>query len=189
MFNRLATGLAAAASLVLMAAPPSFPQRLVRWNTGGAAWISNSPVFKHFLKTGEIADRSLLTSVRNSGWTADEIRSGMKKIYSIDVARVSRYLNSREGIDFLSEQTYSYYPPNGARDSAVFALRSAVIKASIGGKLSSVGIINNLPVDFRLTGDGLVICAPEKVDKNQAASLLTWYIFLPACIVRDVAVY
>ena len=195
MFNRLATGLAAAASLVLMAAPASFAQRLVRWNTGGAAWISNSPVFKHFLKTGEIADRSLLASVRNSGWTADEIRFGMAKIYSIDFARVSRYLNSREGIDFLSKQTYSYYPPNGARDSAVFALRSAIIKASIGGKLSSVGIIENLPVDFRLTGedlsagDGLVICAPEKVDKKQAASLLTWYIFLPACIVRDVAAY
>ena len=189
MFNRLATGLAAAASLVFMAAPPSFPQRLVRWNTGGAAWISNSPVFKHFLKTGEIADRSLLASVRNSGWTADEIRFGMKKVYIVDVARIARYLYSREGMDFLSKQTYSYYPPNGANDSAVFAMRSAIIKASIGGKLSSVGIIKNLPVDFRLTGDGLVICAPEKVDKKQAASLLTWYIFLPACIARDVAAY
>ena len=195
MFNRLATGLAAAASLVLMAAPASFAQRLVRWNTGGAAWISNSPVFKHFLKTGEIADRSLLASVRNSGWTADEIRFGMTKIYGIDFVRVSRYLNSREGVDFLSKQTYSYYPPNGARDSAVFALRSAIIKASIGGKLSSVGIIENLPVDFRLTGEdsstgvGLVSCAPGKVDKKQAASLLTWYIFLPACIARDVAAY
>ena len=189
MFNRLATGLAAAASLVLMAAPSSFPQRLVRWNTGGAAWISNSHVFKHFLETGEIADRSLFASVRNSGWTADEIRFGMKKVYIVDVARVARYLYSREGIDFLSKQTYSYYPPNGESDSAVLAMRSAIIKASIGGKLSSVGIINNLPVDFRLTGDGLVICAPEKVDKKQAASLLTWYIFLPACIARDVAAY
>ena len=195
MFNRLATGLAAAASLVLMAAPPSFPQRLVRWNTGGAAWISNSHVFKHFLETGEIADRSFFASVRNSGWTADEIRFGMKKVYIVDVARVARYLYSREGIDFLSKQTYSYYPPNGANDSAVFAMRSAIIKASIGGKLSSVGIIENLPVDFRLAGEdsstgvGLVICAPEKVDKKQAASLLTWYIFLPACIVRDVAAY
>ena len=195
MFNRLTTGLAAGAFIALIAAPAAFAQRLVRWNTGGAAWTSNSPVFKNFLETGEIADRSLLVSIRNSGWTADEIRFGMKKVYNVDLVRVARFLNSREGIDFLSGQTYSYYPRNGARSSAVYALRSAIIKASIDGKLSSVGIINNLPVDFRLTGEdsptgvGLVICAPEKVDKKQAASLLTWYLFLPACIARDVFAY
>ena len=195
MFNRFVTGLAVGASIAFVTAPAALAQRLVRWNTGGSAWISNSPVFENFLETGEISDRSLLASVRNSGWTADEIRFGMKKVYSVDVVRVARYLNSREGIDFLLRQTSSYYPLNGARDSAVLALRSAIINASIGGKLSSVGIIDNLPVDFRLTGedssagDGLVICSPEKVNKKQSASLLTWYLFLPACIARDVAAY
>ena len=186
MFNFLVTGLAVGTSIALVATPAAISQRLVRWNTGGDAWISNS---------GEIADHSLRASIRNSGWTADEIRFGMKKVYSIDVVRVARYLNSREGIDFLSRQTYSYYPKYGTRNSGVAALRSAIIKASIGGRLSSVGIINNLPVDFRLTGEdssadvGLVICAPEKVDEKQSASLLTWYLFLPACIARDVAAY
>ena len=119
----------------------------------------------------------------------------MRKVYNVDVARVARFLNSREGINFLSLQTSAYYPRNGTRISAIPALRSAIIKASIGGNLSSVGIISNLPVDFRLSSEGsldggwLVICAPEKVDKRQASSLLNWYLFLPACIARDAALY
>ena len=142
-----------------------------------------------------INDRSLFASIRDSGWTADEVRLGMRKVYNVDVARVARFLNSREGINFLSLQTSAYYPRNGTRISAIPALRSAIIKASIGGNLSSVGIISNLPVDFRLAsegsldGGGLVICAPEKVDKRQASSLLNWYLFLPACIARDAALY
>ena len=195
MFNRLAAGLAAGAFMALMAAPAACTKHLFGWSTEGAAWISNSPVFLNFLETGHIADRSLLSIIRNSGWTADEIQFGMRKVYSVDVERVARFLNSRKGIDFLSDQTAFYYPSNGARDSAIPALRSAIIKASVGGKLSSVGIMNNLPVDFRLAGEdssaggGLVICAPEKVDKQQATSLLTWYLFLPACIARDIAVF
>ena len=85
---------------------------------------------------------------RDSGWTVDEIRFGMRKVYNVDMVRVARFLNSREGIDFLSLHTSSYYPRNGPRNSGIPALRSAIIKASLGGKLSSVGIIGNLPVDI-----------------------------------------
>ena len=197
MFNRAVTGLAVCASITLMAAPGAFANNLFGWDAGGAAWVSNLSALLNFLETGSINDRSLFASIRDSGWTADEIRLGMRKVYNVDVVKVARFLNSREGINFLSLQTSAYYPRNGTRISAIPALRSAIINASVGGNLSSVGIISNLPVDFRLAsededssdGGGLVICAPEKVDKRQASSLLNWYLFLPACIARDVALY
>lgn len=195
VLNRAVAGLAACATMALMSAPGAFANNFFSWGTGGADWVGNLPAFLSFLETGSINDRSLSASIRDSGWTADEIRFGMRKVYNVDVVRVSRFLNSREGINFLSLHTSSYYPRNGQRNSAIPALRSAIIKASLGGKLSSVGIISNLPVDFRLAsedssdGGGLVICAPEKVDQRQASSLVTWYLFLPACIARDVALY
>jgi len=196
VFNRTVAGLTACASMaLLMAAPGAFANNLFGRDVGGAAWVSNLPALLNFLETGSINDRSLFVSIRDSGWTADEIRFGMRKVYNVDVVGVAKFLNSREGIDFLSLQTSSYYPRNGTQNSAIPALRSAIIKASIGGKLSSIGIISNLPVDFRLAsedssnGGGLIICAPEKVDKRQASSLLNWYLFLPACIARDVALY
>ena len=49
MFNRFVTGLAVGASLAFVTAPAALAQRLVRWNTGGSAWISNVPVFEKFL--------------------------------------------------------------------------------------------------------------------------------------------
>jgi len=197
VFNRAVTGLAVCASIALMAAPGAFANNLFGWDAGGAAWVSNLPALLNFLETGSINDRSLFASIRDSGWTADEIRLGMRKVYNVDVVKVARFLNSREGINFLSLQTSAYYPRNGTRISAIPALRSAIINASVGGSLSSVGIISNLPVDFRLAsededssdGGGLVICAPEKVDERQASSLLNWYLFLPACIARDAALY
>ena len=195
VFNRAVAGLAFCASMALMAAPGAFANNLFGWDAGSAAWVGNLPALLSFLETGSINDRSLFASIRDSGWTADEVRLGMRKVYNVDVARVARFLNSREGINFLSLQTSAYYPRNGTRITAIPALRSAIIKASIGGNLSSVGIISNLPVDFRLSSEGsldggwLVICAPEKVDKRQASSLLNWYLFLPACIARDAALY
>ena len=193
VFNRTVAGLTACASMVLMAAPGAFANNLFGLDAGGATWVSNLPALLSFLETGSINDRSLFASIRDSGWTAHEIRFGMRKVYNVDVVRIAKFLNSREGINFLSLQTSSYYPRNGTRNSAIPALRSAIIKASIGGNLSSVGIISNLPIDFRLSsedssdGKGLVICAPEMVDKRQASSLLNWYLFLPACIAREVA--
>ena len=53
----------------------------------------------------------------------------------------------------------------------------------------SAGIMKNLPVDFRLadtcgTYDGAQnVCAPDKCEGDaQCTSLLSWYVFLPACV-------
>lgn len=73
---------------------------------------------------------------------------------------------------------------------AVQALRSAIIADAVDGKLSSAGILRALPTDFRLadfcnTYTGAQnICAEGrcKAGTAQCTSLLSWYVFLPACI-------
>ena len=189
MFNRLAAGFLAGASLAVLAAPAAEAgtKRPVRWVTGGAVWTTKSKAFKKFFKSGEITDRALLAGINNSGWTAEEIQEGMTKTYKVDVVGVSRFLYSKDGVKFLKDQTSSYFPYWRKKKTAVVALRSAIIMASKKGKLSAAGIMKNLPVAFRLNDNGSSdgsqnVCAPDKVSGAQATSLLSWYVFLPACV-------
>ena len=188
MFNRLAAGLLAGASLAALAAPAKAVTP-VRWNTGGAVWSTSSSAFKTFLESGEITDRALASGINNSGWEAEEIQEGMTKTYEVDVVGVARFLYSDDGVKFLKDQTASYFPYWKMTDTAVFALRSAIIADSADGSLSSAGIMAALPVDFRLadtcgTYTGAQnVCAPDKCEgAAQCTSLLAWYVFLPACV-------
>ena len=113
----------------------------------------------------------------------------MTKTYEVDVVGVSRFLYSTDGVKFLKDQTRSYFPYWKMKSTAVVALRSAIILDSADGKLSSAGIMSYLPVDFRLadtcnTYDGVQnVCAPDKCEGDaQCTSLLSWYVFLPACV-------
>ena len=122
-----------------------------------------------------------------SGWTAEELRFGLNKSYAVDLADVSRFLYSGAGEAFLEDQTRSYVPYWGQKTSAVIALRAAIIADAKDGVISSIGIMKQLPVPFRLSGNGPAdgrqnVCAPDKVSGAQATSLLSWYVFLPACI-------
>ena len=190
MFTRLAAGLLAGASLATLAAPAEAgSSRPVRWNTGGAVWTTTSSEFKTFLTTGEITDRALEAGINNSGWTAEEIQEGMTKTYSVDIVGVSRFLYSDDGVKFLKDQTASYFPYWKMKSTSVVALRSAIIADSIDGEISSAGIMAELPVDFRLadtcgTYDGIQnVCAPNHCEGDaQCTSLLSWYVFLPACV-------
>ena len=189
MFNRLAAGLLAGASIAVIAAPAAEAKtkRPVRWVTGGAVWTTKSKAFKKFFKKGEITDRDLLAGINNSGWTAEEIQEGMTKTYKVDIVGVARFLYSKDGVKFLKDQTRSYFPYRKMKKTAVPALRSAIILASKKGKLSSAGIMKNLPVAFRLNDNGKsdgsqIVCAPDRVSGAQATSLLSWYVFLPACV-------
>jgi hypothetical protein len=190
VFTRLAAGFLAGASLAALAAPAEAgTKRPVRWNTGGAVWTTTSKDFKTFLETGEITDRALEAGINNSGWTAEEIQEGMTKTYKVDVVGVARFLYSKDGVKFLKDQTRSYFPYWKMKKTAVPALRSAIIMDAKDGKLSSAGIMKNLPVDFRLadtcgTYDGAQnVCAPDKCEGDaQCTSLLSWYVFLPACV-------
>jgi hypothetical protein len=92
-------------------------------------------------------------------------------------------------VKFLKSQTRSYFPYWSMSTYAVPALRSAIIADAADGSISSAGIMAALPTDFRLadtcgTYDGKQnICAEGKCQGNaQCTSLLSWYVFLPACI-------
>ena len=178
------------ASLAALAAPAeAATKRPVRWNSGGAVWTTSSGAFKTFFNSGEITDRALMAGINGSGWTADEIKEGMTKTYRVDVVGVARFLYSKDGVKFLKDQTRSYFPYWKMKKTAVVALRSAIILDSADGTISSAGIMGNLPVDFRLadtcgTYDGVQnVCAPDKCEGDaQCTSLLSWYVFLPACV-------
>ena len=190
VFSRLAIGLLAGASLAALAVPAGAgTKRPVRWNTGGAVWTTTSKDFKAFFKSGEINDRALDAGISNSGWTAEEIQEGMTKTYAVDIIGVSRFLYSDDGVRFLKDQTRSYFPHWKMKSTSVVALRSAIVADSIDGEISSAGIMAELPVDFRLadtcgTYDGTQnVCAPHHCEGDaQCTSLLSWYVFLPACI-------
>jgi hypothetical protein len=187
VFTRLAAGLVAGASLSTLAvAAEAGTSRPVRWETGGAVWTTKSKAFKKFFKNGDITDRALQAGIGGSGWTADEIREGMTKTYDVDLIGVSRFLYSKDGEKFLKQQTTSYFPYWMKTKTSVVALRSAIIADSIDGKLSSKGIMANLPVAFALAdngkSDGSQNVCKSGLNGAQATSLLSWYVFLPACI-------
>ena len=142
-----------------------------------------------FLETGKIEGRSLTAELQGSGWEIDEIRMGMNKKYAVKIVSVYRYLNSDSGMEFLKDQTASYFPRWGKKSAVIFALRSAILADSMDGEISSAGIMASLPVEFSfsdLLGKNRVrpcICAPNMCDGYaQCNSLLSWYVFLPACI-------
>ena len=188
--SRLAAGLLAGASLTALAVPAEAgTSRPVRWNTGGAVWTTTFSEFRAFLSTGEITDRALSSGISNSGWTVEEIQEGMTKTYAVDIIGVSRFLYSNVGAKFLKDQTRSYFPYWKMKSASEVALRSAIIADSIDGEISSAGILAELPVDFRLadtcgTYDGIQnVCAPNHCEgDSQCTSLLSWYVFLPACV-------
>ena len=187
MFNRLAAGLLAGATLSTFAlAAEAGTKRPVRWKTGGAVWTTTKSAFNTYFEDGEITDRALEAGINGSGWTADEVREGMTRNYDVDLVGVSRFLYSEEGEQFLDEQTRSYFPYWMKKKTAVVALRSAIIADSVDGQISSAGIMKELPVDFALADNGASdgaqnVCKPG-LDAPRDTSLLSWYVFLPACV-------
>jgi len=162
----------------------------IRWNTGGAVWSTNQSAVDTFLKTGEVTDRGLNGGLARSGWTREEVRTGMTKTYDVDLVGVSKFLYSDPGVKFLKNATSSYFPYYSMDTYAVQALRSAIISDAADGTISSAGIMAALPVDFRLadtcnTYTGAQnICAEGRCQEGtaQCTSLFSWYVFLPACI-------
>ena len=197
MLKRISAGLAAGAALSSLAVLPTQAEintrSTVRWNSGGAVYTTHLSDFQTFLESGGEIDystnRALASGVNNSGWTAEEIAKGLSKQYKVNVVYVARFLYSKKGYKFLENQTKSYFPYWGMKKTAVQALRSAIVLDSVDGKLSSAGIMKMLPVDMRLadtcgTFDGAQnVCAQGKCQGDQqCTSLLSWYVFLPACV-------
>jgi hypothetical protein len=192
VIKRLLAGLFVGAALSSTALPASAAvdnDLPVRWNSGGAVWSTNQSAFDTFLETGEVTDRGLQGGLNGSGWTADEVKDGMNKTYDVDLIGVSRFLYSDEGVKFLKNQSSSYFPYWSMNTYAVQALRSAIIEDARDGQISSAGIMAALPTDMRLadfcnTYTGAQnVCAEGRCQGDaQCTSLLSWYVFLPACI-------
>jgi len=190
--KRLLVGIFLGSALAAVALPASasvdngLP---IRWNTGGAVWSTNESAMKTFLESGEVTDRGLQGGLNSSGWTADEVREGLNKTYNVDMVGVSRFLFSADGVKFLKNQTTSYFPYWSKTTYSVQALRSAILADARDGQISAAGIMANLPVDMRLadfcntyTGAQNVCAEGRCQGEAQCTSLLSWYVFLPACI-------
>ena len=189
MINRVAAFLLLHVSLAVIAGPflKADTQQPLRWNTGGSVRTTTYNELESFLVDGAVTDRDLQDAIRMSGWTTEELRFGLNKTYAVDLAGVSRFLYSGAGEAFLEDQTRSYVPYWRQKTTAAMALRAAIIADAKDGLISSIGIMKQLPVSFRLSDNGPTdgrqnVCAPDKVIGDQATSLLSWYVFLPACI-------
>ena len=189
MINRVAAALLLGVSLSVIVDPFSKAntQPPVRWNTGGSVNTTTYSELESFLVDGVVTDRALQDAIRMSGWSTDELRFGLNKVYAVDLAGVSQFLYSDAGEAFLQDQTRSYVPYWRQKMTAAMALRAAIMADAKDGVLSSIGIMKQLPVSFRLSDNGPTdgrqnVCAPDKVSGDQATSLLSWYVFLPACI-------
>jgi len=197
MANRLTLPLAGTALLLSCAAAAAtvpVPARAgeaapVRWNTGAAVWTTSPEALNTFVSSGEITDRELEGGLNRSGWTALQVRQGLAKPYAVDLIPLSRFLYSEAGERFLNEQTRSYVPYATLKTQAVVALRSAIIADAADGELSGAGILNALPVDFRLADisaqpplDGSQNVWPQSgcQGERQRSSWLSWAVFLPA---------
>ena len=118
-----------------------------------------------------------------SGWSRDQLQAGLNKEYDVDVAAVARFLYSDKGEAFLSESIRSNnYTPYYSQQNSLQAVRSAIILDSADGKLSSYGMMSNLPTDQRLQGAMKVCDVSDINNSQQATSLLSWYMNTPACI-------
>ena len=167
----------------------------VRWTSGVGVWSLQPEAIRGFVETGLVSDRSLASAIDRSGWSPEELRLGLAKPYSVDLVALARFLYSSDGLAFLRTQTRGYGPsstqstntPSTSHKStyAVEALRSAIIAAAAGGQISALAIMAHLPTDFSTGQDcgRLSVCAPSKcVGEAQCTSLLSWYVFLPACL-------
>ena len=187
---RSSFGLLGLASLMAMSISVEADTQLpVRWSSGANLWTTTSRGFEKFLESGEITDRGLKSAISQSGLSADEIRVGMTKSYKVDISSVTRFLYTKEGIKFLENKSSSYSPYWEANKTAVVALRSAIIADSLDGTISSKGILEKLPVDFRFSktcrnnDESKVFC--NNSDCGGAAncnSPLSLYVFIPACV-------
>jgi hypothetical protein len=184
MFKNLSAFAALGAGALIAVTPAFAAEYPVRWTTGGAVWSTEQEAFDTFVDTGEVTDRGLEGGLNRSGWTATEVRAGLAKSYTVDLRAVTRYLYSNAGVDFLKTATLNYYPYRSMGTTSVQALRSAIIKDSVDGSISSIGIMRALPTDFRLAEGPQAVgaegrCKPQTA---QCTSLLSWYVFLPARI-------
>lgn len=168
-----------------VASPPApSNQRLTARAVSGGAVRSNTLLP---LGGGEIINNPVPADLRNgSGWSPDDLQVALQKQYEVEVAAVTNYLYSPEGVAFLSEGIGgNNYTPYRSQINQVQAVRSAIIADAADGQLSGYGMMANLPTDQRLQGS-MRACIGSG-DSARETSLLSWYATTPACLQQRTA--
>ena len=174
-----ATGLAPA-----MAAPQE-PYPALQLTTGADVWSIPYAALEQFINEGTFSDQRLMQLVIRSGWPEADLRVALAKPYSVDYLALSRFLNSKAGEAFLVQQSQAYKPLKASGKVGIEALRYAILENAKSGTISAMGILKQLPVPmaFNLSGPPIVRCSSLPCDKpEQCRSVLSWWIFLPACL-------
>ena len=173
--HRFSQGAVALASLAVGITPVVASELPVRWTTGGAVWSTPQQAVDDFLSTGAVTDRGLDSGLNRSGWSPQEIREAMNKLYSVDLAAVDRFLDSPGGQSLLQGQARTYFPYWSQGRTGVQALRAAIRADAADGRISAATTMALLPTNMRLTSGCLAA-------SGDCQPLLTWWVFLPARI-------
>jgi hypothetical protein len=158
-----------------------------------ADWSTPAAALHRFVHSGEIRDRGLLVLLEHAGWTSDELRVGLSKTYRVDPVLLASFLNGERGERFLAEHLGSY-GPSGAPQTALVAMRSAILAAANDGLISSMELLAKLPTDFELRHQGgskratMPVCGlAAGMADERGHSWLSWLVFLPACLQAESA--
>ncbi|MFM8526169.1 MAG: alpha/beta hydrolase, partial [Cyanobacteriota bacterium] len=130
--------------LPTLAAP--IPIRLVGDQTDRAV---AGEILQRFVNTGAVQGRPFLQLLEESGWTAEDLRRALSKVYHVDHLALTRFLTSEPGERFL-QRHLGLYGPRQAPQAALVGLRAAILAASIDGRLSAMDLLAQLPTDFDL---------------------------------------
>jgi hypothetical protein len=126
--------------------------------------------------------------VSASGWPDEALRTALVRPYGVDLLVLARFLDSAPGKAFLDRQSLAYRPlaaQSGGRDLRRTALRAAILADARDGSISALGIVRRLPVPLVLDlgAAGVLRCSDLPCeDPRQCRSVLTWLVFLPACL-------
>ena len=181
----LAALLAASTGLAPAIAAPQEPYPALQLTTGADVWSIPYAALEQFINEGTFSDQRLMQLVIRSGWPEEDLRVALAKPYSVDYLALSRFLNSEAGEAFLVQQSQAYRPLKSGGTVGIEALRYAILENAKSGTLSAMGILKQLPVPmaFNLSGPPIVRCSSLPCDKTeQCRSVLSWWIFLPACL-------
>jgi len=160
----------------------------LRVSAGAELWSIPAAALQQFATAGTFSDQRLLRLVAHSGWPDDALRAALLKPYAVDLVALARFLDSPAGQLFLQQQTRAYRPFRagpGEQDLRVPALRSAILAEAQGGNLTALGILRRLPAPLvlDLAGPAPLRCSSLPcTNPLQCSSVLSWLVFLPACL-------
>ncbi|TGG84884.1 MAG: alpha/beta hydrolase [Aphanocapsa feldmannii 277cV] len=152
----------------------------ILWREGPRLRSITLEQVRTFISNGTSSNAALEKAIRRSGWSRDELRAGLSRRYDLSAATAWALLSQPAAETWLTGLTRHYRPAHG---DPVSALRAAVVLATADGDISALEIMEQLPSSFVADGPTR-ICAPDWAMGEQLDSLLSWYVFLPACLQR-----